>query len=233
MSIPFKRYASAFLFTCVAAAQAHATVVTISSGGTIYGGDDRLNIFHSGPDLTGKKYTQSITLDTAYLSVREVSPGFNALHATWAPIRVAGNINIEGHAYSWESEFGNASIGMWNSTAGRSYPFNFMHLGGYGVNTLDGQVVMGFAEYGSETVPFLGSVDFAQQLHFTGLTGYGAVAALSIWSLDGTETAVAGTPEWVRWEAANPVPEPATLGMLLLGAGLAAASRRQRARRQA
>jgi hypothetical protein len=233
MAIPFKRFAGALLFTCIAASQAHATVITFSSAGTIYGGQDPLNIFHLGLDLTGKAYTQSVTIDTSFLSVWEVSPGFNSLYATWAPIRVQGEVNIEGHTYSWQTESGNGSAIMWNSVARRNYPFNFMHVGGYGVNTLDGNVVMGFAEYGSETVPFLDDVDFAQRLYFDGLTGYGAVAALSIWSGDGTETNFGGTPEWVRWEAANAVPEPATLGMLLLGLGLAAARQYRRPKRAA
>lgn len=233
MSISFKHFAGTLLFAFAAVSPAHATVVTFSSGGTIYSGTDSLNIFKSGLDLAGKAFTQSVTVDTSFLSPREVSPGFNSVHASYAPVRARGNLTIEGHTYSWEIEHGSASVAMWNSLARRNFPMDFMLVGGTGFNTTDGNGLMFLQDYGSETVPFLPTVDFAQRQHIVGMTEYDAHAALTITGLDGTETTFGAFPEWVLWEEAKAVPEPATLGMLMLGLGLIAARQQKRSKRPA
>lgn len=233
MSTLFHRLAAATLFTCVAALPAQATVVTFTAGGTIYGGADPLNLFHAGMDLTGKTYTETLTMDTAILDVREISPGFNSRLTSWGPITFCGTMTVDGQSYSWETVSGNGEAAMWNSTARRNWPLNMMVVGGNGVNTLDGNTVMAMGDYSHDTVPFLTSVDFAQYRHVDGLTGYDAHTGFTLTAQNGAATQFWAYPEWVTWQGVNPVPEPAMPALFLLGLFAAAAGRRIKMKRSA
>ncbi|HEY0063122.1 MAG TPA: PEP-CTERM sorting domain-containing protein [Telluria sp.] len=227
MSIPSIARAAALLLTCVTVSPAQATIVTFTSGGTIASGADYLDIFHTGPDLGGKSYTQSITMDTDVLDVRELSPGVNARLTIYGPVKVQGMVTVDGHSYVWDIGFGIGEANMWNSSATPRFPLSFMGVHGYGPNALDGQIVMAGADYADDSASFLPSVDFAQRQYLSGLLGYAAHADFAIRAHGGVETFFGANPEWVRWEGVNPVPEPATAGLFMLGLGLAAARRRQ------
>ncbi|SHH54145.1 PEP-CTERM sorting domain-containing protein [Massilia sp. CF038] len=230
MPIFFPRCALALALSCAAISQAQATMVTLSSGGTIYGGIDDRNLFKAGRDLTGKAYTQTLTIDTDLLDVRERSTGVNARLTIYGPVKVHGTMTVEGQTYAWDIGFGIGEVNMWNSAGGPRFPLSFMGVHGYGQNLQDDLMVNANADYADDNPAFLSSVDFAQQQNLSGLSGYMAHTGFWVRGYDGVETGIDAFPEWLRWEGVNAVPEPGTLALALLGLGVGLGMARQRQR---
>jgi|GEM_PF-3762764 len=229
MSFSIQRLTAALLFSCVAASPAHAALITFTSTGTLTpGSTDELGIFHTGLHLEGKRYTQSMTIDTAFLPMKETTPYNVAAWAVDTPIKFYGTTTVDGHAYAWHIVHDNASVSLARGYRGTE-EYENLDLRGNGLNTFDGNHVDAIAQVDSYP-PFANAMDLTSprrfDLHSDASWWY--FAAVSNQGI----TSFTGRPDSLSWQVANPVPEPATLGTFLLGLGLAGASMRRRITRE-
>jgi hypothetical protein len=223
----FKTIAASFLLS-VAAASAHATVVTMTSSGTVFDGTDYINTFHAGQNLAGLHYSQSITIDTALLQAMELGERINEVFANNHAISVLGNTTVAGVSYDWKISNGSAYVYLWNLFP-NGYPLDQAGLNGQGINELDGQAMFGIIDMLSRTTPFLSSFDFAETRHFSDLTGINSYASFMTTGANGWQTFFDGTPDTLSWNVAQ-VPEPATLPSIALGLVLICMALRRRVR---
>jgi hypothetical protein len=230
MPISFIRLAATLLFTCMAMPQAHAALITFTSSGILAPGSvDELGIFQTDLNLDGKRYTQSMTIDTAFLLLKESTPANVFEWADDMPIKFYGTTTVDGHAYSWNIDHDRASLYLARSYSGTE-EYEYLDMRGNGTNTFDGYSVDAIAQVYSYP-PFVNAMDFTSPRHFD-LYSDSSWWYFAAFSNQGA-TSFTGRPDSLSWEVANQVPEPATLGTFLLGLGLAGASLRKRAKRQA
>jgi hypothetical protein len=230
MSISFKRLAATFIVSCLAVSQAHAALITFTSTGTMApGSTDELGIFQTDLNLSGKRYTQSMTIDTAFLPRKVSMPGYLSESAVNTTIKFYGTTTVDGHAYSWSIDHGRASLLL-----ARGYRVNeeedYLDMRGNGTNTFDGYYVDAIAQVYSYP-PFANAFDFTSprsfDLYSDSSWWYFAVVS------NQRITSFTGRPDSLSWAVVNAVPEPATLGTFVLGLGLVGASLRRRSKRQA
>lgn len=229
MPTSFKRFAAAVLFTCMAVSQAQAALITFSSTGTLAQGNDELGIFQSGLDLQGKRYTLSMTIDTAFLPSKSSSPTHLSQWANDQPIKFHGTTTVDGHAYSWSIDHGRASVHV-EQTYRNTQEMEYLDVRGNGTNTLDGYYVDAIAQVYSYP-PFVNALDFTSPRSFdlsndSSWWYFGAIANQGI-------TSFTARPDSLSWEVASQVPEPATLGTFMLGLGLLGAGLRRHSKRDA
>jgi hypothetical protein len=229
MSISFKRLAATLLFTCMTVSQAHAAMITFTSTGTLApGSTDELGIFQTDLNLEGKRYTQSMTIDTAFLPLKVSSPGYLFESANNTPIKFYGTTTVDGHAYSWSIDLGRASLLLARGYRGPE-EYEYLDMRGNGTNA-DGYYVDAIAQVYS-VPPFANALDFTSPRSFD-LYSDSSWWYFAAFSNQGI-TSFTGRPDSLSWEVANAVPEPATLGTFMLGLGLVGVSLRRRSKRQA
>jgi len=229
MSISVKRLAATLVFTCMAASQAHAALITFTSTGTLApGSTDELDIFKTDLNLEGKRYTQSMTIDTAFLPSKVSSPGYIFESANDTTIKFHATTTVDGHAYSWSLDHGRASLLLARGYRGPE-EYEYLDMRGNGTNALDGYYVDAIAQVYSYP-PFANAMDFTSPRSFD-LYSDSSWWYFAAFSNQGI-TSFTGRPDSLSWEVAN-VPEPATLGTFMLGLGLVGASLRRRSKRQA
>ena len=230
MTFPIQRLAAALLFSAAAALPAHAALITFTSTGILTAGStDELGIFHTGLNLAGKRYTQSMSIDTAFLPSKETTPYNVAAWAVDMPIKFYGTTTVDGHAYTWHIVHDNASVALSRGYHGTE-EYEYLDLRGNGSNTFDGYGVDAIAQV--ESYP-----PFANALDLTAPRSFDLNSDASWWYFAAVSrqgiTSFTGRPDALSWQVTNPVPEPATLGTFMLGLGLAGARLRRRSQRQA
>jgi hypothetical protein len=230
MPTSFKRLAATLLFTCMAVPQAHAALITFTSTGTLTPASiDELGIFQTDLNLDGKRFTQSITINTDFLLLKESTPTNVSEWADDMPIKFYGTTTVDGHAYTWNIEHDRASLILARGYTGNE-EYEYLDMRGNGTNTFDGYYVDAIAQVYSYP-PFANAMDFTSPRHFD-LSSDSSWWYFAAFSDEGV-TSFTGRPDSLSWEVANQVPEPATLGMFMLGLGLVGASLRRRAEPQA
>jgi hypothetical protein len=225
MPISFKRFAATVLFSCVAVSQAHAAVITFTSTGTLApGSTDELGLFQTDLNLEGKRYTQTMTVDTAFLPSKISSPGYLTESADDTTIKFTGTTTVDGHAYSWSIKHGRASLYLALGYRGTE-EYEYLDMRGNGTNSFDGLYVDAIAQVYSYP-PFNNAFDFTSPRSFD-LFSDSSWWYFAAFSNQGV-TSFTARPDSLSWQVANPVPEPATQFTFLLGLGLAAAALRRR-----
>jgi hypothetical protein len=225
MSNVVKRVASGFLLAVAFVAQASAAVVTVSSAGTIINGNDYPNMFQAGLDLTGLHYSQSITIDTAGMDIRDIGAGVNMVGGLNQRGTVYGKTTVNNISYAWQIENQEAHVYLWNLFP-TGYPLDQAGVSAQGTNVRDGQFTSGVQDIRTQTNPFLNSLDFGVTRHFLDLTGTESFAFF-LTNTDVGQAVFSGQPDYLLWEVQS-VPEPDTIGLIVLGLGLIGFTARRR-----
>lgn len=226
MSNQVKKFAGSLLLAFAAAAQADAAIVTFSAVGKITSGYDYADTFGGGLHMKGMAYSQSITIDTAALDRNNYGVGINHVGGLNQKAVVLGTTTVNNRSYHWRIEGQEAYVYLWDLHA-IGDTLNSAGVGGQGHNALDGQFSAGFNTLFSRTATFLTSIDFAQTRRFNDLTGTEAYSLFQTNKADRMQTFFGGRPDAMVWEVQS-IPEPASLGMVMLGLGLALSNFRRR-----
>ncbi|WP_078034786.1 PEP-CTERM sorting domain-containing protein [Massilia sp. KIM] len=224
------------MFALPGAAQTSATLTT---SGTMSLGYDGIGLF-GAPDasLSGTEFTLSITLDLTRLSgTRTGGENWVGNNGYGNPMFATGALTVAGRTYSWLIDSGSAYAGLSSNR-------DAVGMDASGKNMLDGYNVGAgaFIQTDGTTPRVVLGTDFAQTLVFddytlTPLRDHALAFYATIPYIPCEGCPGASGPEvfstWFQADnpravwTASPVPEPATWGMLVLGAGVVGLARRR------
>lgn len=223
--------------SAAALSPAHATIVTIRATGTIGQGLDQTGLFGiAGGDLTGKTFTQSISGDIDQMR-RISAPAYDYVVNNGPAPAFSVTTTIDSHAASFSFP---ASRGVLQLNRGQAIPGSYDQDGLYA--EAQGAWTNGNATESLNTfmyvfthTPFAGAADLtgyagympdardSRYFNFNFNNGLGVATYFNGYQLSLIEL----NPETVSNPDAN-VPEPATLGLFVIGMlGAMAARRRQ------
>ncbi len=228
---PFLRVlaAASMLAALSLSSAAQAYSVTFNTAGTIGGGEDSLGLFGTDRYLTGKKFTQSVTIDMAGLRQTELGVEVNAMRSTDHGAFVTGEVTVAGVSYTWKIDDALASARLIRHFSTTELGDGLVELNGSGVNRNDGLSLSagGFMYTGGSA--FLDNLDMAHSRNFiTNLPDMYVWSIFRVKDAAGKESDfVAGGATSASWTVSN-VPEPQTYAMLLLGIGLVGFTARRR-----
>ncbi|MEN9868317.1 MAG: hypothetical protein RL748_3907 [Pseudomonadota bacterium] len=215
---------------------AQADVVTVKTSGTIASGRDFLGIFGTaGANLAGLSFSQTISADLG----QGYEPGFPSPNAhefyvvNPGSATLTGSTTVAGHTYQWTVHDSRGAFALYNfySSGIALNDQIYIGAGGNSVNR-DQNGLNLYAEnhVTSDSRAWVSSLNPNQRLipdNLSGLENYSNFAAQSYTLGRGTFFDSSRT---VTSIALNPVPEPESWAMMVLGLGVLGALARRRAK---
>lgn len=206
---------------------AHAEVVTVVTSGKIESGRDYLGIFGvAGRDLMGLSYTQTISADLAQGYTAGGNSHYLNLNNT-GTATLTGRTVVGGTTYNWTVNNTGAAfqLSKFQFDGFPAYP-DQIYLGGNNFNQAAGglQYSVENSVY-SNTGSFVSNLNPDQHL----IPSTNGLQNLSLFTVQNNvgSTSFRATSS-VDYVALNPVPEPETWAMLVLGLGVMGALARRR-----
>lgn len=218
---------------------AQADVVTVKTSGTIASGRDFLGIFGTvGANLAGLTFSQTISADLG----QGYEPGFPNPNAHEFYVvnpesaTLSGSTTVAGQTYQWTIHDARGAFGLYNFYSS-GIPLNdqiYIGAGGNSANRdQNGLNVYAENHVSSDSRAWVSSLNPNQRLipdTTTGLDNYSLFYAQSYTLGSGT---FFNASQAVTSVALNPVPEPESWAMMVLGLGVLGALARRRAKQTA
>jgi hypothetical protein len=211
-------------------AVAQAEVVTVVTSGTIGSGTDYLGLFGTvGRNLSGLSYTQTISADLA----QGYATGGNSHYLNLTnpdTATLTGRTVVGGATYNWTVNGASAALQLskFQGDGFTSYP-DQIYLGGNTFNSPSNggvQVDIENSVY-STSRSFVSNLNPGQQL-IPSTNGLTNLSLFTVQNSGGSTTFYATST--LTYVALNPVPEPESWAMLVLGLGVMGALARRRAK---